>query len=217
MTSNRVQNLLSRNTRNLSDYRKIHQTKSYGRSSEQLVPVIKAAIKASKDFRVADLETLLDFGCGQSKAAIQVGHSLNIEPHLYDPAIAELSTIPEKNIDLIINTDVLEHLDTNEIPGALCDIKAISDYAFFNIATSRSGAFLPSGENAHATVRDSIWWQAKLAEYFPIVQPLSAQKNRCSFVTWNVSTIGLLLVNMQNQRMRLAKKFLKLNYKLLAK
>lgn len=176
-------------TRNLEHYREIHKTDArYGRSSQKLVGLIADVIRAGRrDDPSWRPRTLLDFGCGKSKAVDRVASRLRLKAYRYDPAIAGLETLPVQSADVVMNTDVLEHLDRNEVGMLLTDVRKLSDRAFFNIATAPAGKKLPNGENAHSTVEPPEWWEARLLEHFDTVTPLPAAKHRASFVTWEIS------------------------------
>ena len=181
--------LKSSATRNLAHYREIHRTDPrYGRSSQKLVGLIADAVRAGQATTPGwQPKTLLDFGCGKSQAAERVAKKLGLTHFLYDPAIPGLETLPVAQADLVMNTDVLEHLDETEVDLLISDVRGLTDHAYFNIATAPASKVLDSGENAHATVQPPEWWQARIAMHFPTVVRLPAAKNRVSFATWQIS------------------------------
>lgn len=201
--------LKSGSTRNLQQYRELHLAHpGYGKSSRHLVDFIARAIRAGQD---ADPSwkpaTILDFGCGKSRAVDGVAEKLGLTPYRYDPAIEGIDVLPVTQADVVMNTDVLEHLDQNEVDLLLTDVKALSGRVFFHIATAPAGKDLPSGENAHATVQPTAWWAARLKEHFPTVTELPAAPNRASFVTWAVpekAMRGLLVTHHWSRKERMA-------------
>lgn len=185
--------LKSSGTRNLDEYREIHRSDArYGRSSQKLVGLIADAVRAGQatdpDWKP---QTLLDFGCGKSQAAERVAKKLGITHYLYDPAIPGRETLPVDKADIVMNTDVLEHLDESEVELLLSDVRGLTDHAYFNIATAPASKVLASGENAHATVQPPEWWMARIAAHFSHVVQLPAAKNRVSFATWKISDAGM--------------------------
>lgn len=180
--------LKSGKTRNIDAYRQLHQERpDYGKSSARLRETIVALIRSGTLVRAEWApKTILDFGCGKSPVVDEIAADLDLTAYRYDPAIEEHATLPVTAADVVINTDVLEHLDQAEVDLLLADIAGLSPNAFFNVATAPARAVLPSGENAHATVQDPDWWQAKLSEHFERVTPVASRTNRATFVTWPV-------------------------------
>lgn len=158
--------------------------KGYGKTSEDLVAQV---VKYSSELNI---QTILDFGCGKSKTVDLVGKHLNCESFRYDPAIPEWANLPIAKVDLVINTDVLEHLDISEVDLLLDDISTITDNVFFNISTRPAMQSLPNGENAHATVKKKVWWEVKLREYFPHIQSIPSYPDEARFITWKSSIRG---------------------------
>lgn len=181
-----MQKLSSSNTRNLDQYRQLHQDKpEYGNSSPQLVDLITYIVKRSMpDLKNSD--RVLDFGCGKSDAIIKIATKLNVEAVKYDPAIEKYSKIPTGTFKFVINTDVLEHIDEEEVPLILKDISEFSKSVIFNISTRVAKTVLSNGENAHATVRDAKWWLHAISEYFPNSQIILNENDEVMVVTFAV-------------------------------
>jgi len=131
--------------------------------------------------------TILDFGCGRSKAVDLLAQRLGATAYRYDPAIAEFAAIPVSTSDLVLNTDVLEHLVLDEVGPVLQQIASISSAVYFNISMRPAHKWLPNGENAHATVMPKEWWRERLMQSFPIVTVLPSRSDEATFVTWSVS------------------------------
>ena len=85
-----------------------------------------------------------------------------IKVYGYDPAVAEFSTMPVKKVDLVINTDVLEHIPEDELPETVQRIASLSQNVFFQLHHGAAVVTLPNGENAHCT----IWTPQQYAELF---------------------------------------------------
>jgi len=178
----------SASTRNKDQYAQLHRQKeTYGKTSHRLERLLISCIASGRKLNPAWApRTILDFGCGKSELVVQVGKKAGIQAFRYDPAIDGLDLLPEAEFDIVINTDVLEHLDQDEVDDLLEDIRKLSDHAFFNIATEPARTILPNGENAHATVRPKAWWKSKLQEHFSLVKSIPSPGNRATFVTWPV-------------------------------
>lgn len=165
----------------IEQYRLMHlQQRGYGASSERQCGYIQVALDS-----LGPIGSILDYGCGRSRLVDWLARLNGATPYRYDPAIAEHSTLPTGPFDLVVNTDVLEHIDEQDLDDVLSEISSLSKNVYFNIATARAAAVLPSGENAHCTVRPDAWWHEKLVAHFPCLRPTEAWKpQRCSFVTW---------------------------------
>ena len=158
--------LKSANTRNVSLYGRLHaDNPEYGNSSQALVGAITYILKNSDiDFNPAD--RILDFGCGKYDAVVKVAKNLRITFEKYDPAIEKYAKAPVGDYRVVINTDVLEHIDEEELPTLLTDISSLTEYALFNISTRPAKTILANGENAHATVKRAEWWQKEIQKFF---------------------------------------------------
>ena len=60
--------------------------------------------------QVEDVETALDFGCGRSTLLANILNSINIETDPYDPIYHPDTPYHSKKYDLILSTEVFEHL-----------------------------------------------------------------------------------------------------------
>lgn len=135
------------------------QRPDYGISGERYAEHIRqlAAKMQTRD--------ILDYGCG--KATLQ--KSLPFPIHNYDPFIPEFATSPEP-ADIVVCTDVMEHIEPQFIANTLKDIAALTkQVAFFQIATRPASKVLPDGRNAHLVVQPINWWLAELMPFFSIM------------------------------------------------
>lgn len=109
-----------------------------------------------------DAYSVLDYGCGKGTqyANDKMHRAWKITKlALYDPAVPKFEKRPEGKFDLVVCTDVLEHVPEDEIPGVLEDIDSYAAKAvFFSICTRKAWAVLPNGENAHCTIKSKGWW-----------------------------------------------------------
>jgi hypothetical protein len=115
---------------------------------------------------------VLDYGAGQCKleqAFIQEEkHTGKDFPEWrnYDPAIDELSEKPGKQerFDLVVCTDVLEHVEPcflENVLAEICDYSA--QLAYLAIACQPANKTLPDGRNAHLIQEPPWWWLEKLS------------------------------------------------------
>lgn len=107
---------------------------------------------------------VLDYGCG--KCTLQKALPFPIQN--YDPFIPDFAARPQP-ADIVVCTDVMEHVEEEFVNDVLHDIYQLSKKAiFFQIATSPAKKTLPDGRNAHITLHDLNWWLDKLLFHFSI-------------------------------------------------
>jgi hypothetical protein len=141
----------------LDQAKKLHeiQSKWRGTTVRQYIPEIN---KLRKEY---NLVTMLDYGCGKAQF-----HDASWNAVKYDPAILEFSTRPTGRFDLVISTDVLEHIPEEHIENTIADIFNYSDrWVFVSVCCREAREILPNGMNAHATVKSESWWKDKFSKY----------------------------------------------------
>ncbi|HEV3010114.1 MAG TPA: class I SAM-dependent methyltransferase [Burkholderiales bacterium] len=85
------------------------------------------------------------------------------EIRCFDPAYDPFAELPSGTFDGVICTDVLEHCPEEDIPWILGELFAFAGkFVFANIACFPARKFLPSGGNAHCTVKPQKWWQQQI-------------------------------------------------------
>lgn len=114
-----------------------------------------------------DATTVLDFGCG--KGALRASLGAPDWMTEYDPAIPGKDERP-KRADMVVATDVLEHIEPHLLDNVLFEIARLADkVAYLIIATRPASKTLADGTNAHKIVENADWWRTKLAERFLIM------------------------------------------------
>lgn len=112
------------------------------------------------------IKTVLDYGCGKGMgwAKYNLKDVWNLDRVvLYDPGVEQYATKPIEKSQLVICTDVLEHVPAHLIDDVLDDIdRCASDMIFLGISTRPATKQLVDGTNAHATVKPDEWWDKKL-------------------------------------------------------
>jgi len=126
--------------------------------------------KAVRDLvRRYDATSVLDYGCGQGALCRALRTELAKEGRIetlriaeYDPAIDGKEGLPYF-ADLVVCTDVLEHVEPALLANVLGHLRALAKKAVFVvIATRPSNKTLPDGRNAHLILEDAAWWTARL-------------------------------------------------------
>jgi 2-polyprenyl-3-methyl-5-hydroxy-6-metoxy-1,4-benzoquinol methylase len=103
-------------------------------------------------------ESYLDYGCGKGSLATIMWNAIGAEVAEYDPAIPGKDKLPEP-ADMVICTDVLEHIEPDCLEDVLNHIQSLAKKAvFLVISLKAAGKTLPDGRNAHLIVENSNWW-----------------------------------------------------------
>ncbi len=161
----------------IEQYKQIHAAKSYGRSSE-----LKAGYVQRELLHLDKVDSILDYGCGQSLLVDWVAKMNDAQARRYDPAIPAHDTPPTDPVDAVICTDVLEHIPEEDVSEFLGKIRALTPHAYFNVSVREAIEILPNGENAHCTVRPAKWWGGQIAKVFGMAR--RASSNDGTSVTW---------------------------------
>lgn len=120
---------------------------------------------------------ILDFGCGKGGLVKSLDGEplqrsrpytftprhfpLNVEG--YDPYVKEFCKPPEHEFDMLVSTDLLEHIPEKELDEIFNDMLSYQPRLMFHAISNRKATqILPDGTNAHKTVKDAAWWLDKL-------------------------------------------------------
>lgn len=115
-------------------------------------------------------KTILDYGCGKAiqyeKENAHNEYFFGILPSLYDPAVTKYSELQEGEFNGVICTDVLEHIEEEDIDDIIKEIfSKANKFVYLGICTTPADSFLPDGRNSHVTLQSFNWWVDKV---FPL-------------------------------------------------
>jgi hypothetical protein len=144
-----------------------------GQSLPKEAPRIKALIK------LTGARTILDYGAGKGQQYVPL-RITDAEERIeypdirsfwgvdeircYDPGYQPFTQLPTGKFDGVVCTDVLEHCPEEDIPWILDELFAFADkFVYGNVACFPARKRLPSGGNAHCTVKPASWWEEQLA------------------------------------------------------
>jgi cyclopropane fatty-acyl-phospholipid synthase-like methyltransferase len=149
-------------------YKEIHDNNIYNTS-----PLILHAQSIKDLVNMFNIKTILDYGCGKGKQyseeKLHKEYFKNILPAMYDPAVEQFSEMPKGKFDLVICTDVLEHIPEEDIDSFLKDLYSKADTAvYLGICNIPATTFLSDGRNAHVTLKSFDWWVNKILPYSKI-------------------------------------------------
>lgn len=128
----------------------------------------KKYFKAINDMaREVKAKDILDYGCGQCTLTQELRKKgINTPVYEYDPCIPEKAG-NKKPADLVVCTDVMEHIEPELIDNVLHDIWQHSRKGiFFVIATVGCSEWLTPEVNAHQTVESPVWWLNRLEKVY---------------------------------------------------
>jgi len=173
------------NQKLIDNYRQIHAEKIYGSTAIRNLRFIRP------DIEILHPKSILDYGCGQSNLMDALKLSYPVEMHRYDPAIPAVSVKPEGVVDLLINVDVLEHIEEEDLDEVIGDMRVSCRNALIIIDMKAASVTLPDGRNAHVTLKPRDWWHQQLSRHFDHLEPVAtARSSRAGFKTWSRSGMG---------------------------
>lgn len=107
--------------------------------------------------------SIIDFGCGKGNLVKRLQEEYPLISSIgYDPGNTKFSqSIDNKFVDLLISSDVLEHIEPEFLDQTLSYLSTKSKYIYHLIALSPAKLILPDGRNAHLILENKEWWRDK--------------------------------------------------------
>ena len=162
-------------------YKHLHEEEDKFRG----ISILPFAIDIWNIIKFNKCKSIIDYGCGKAIAykenfkeidSKQKIPNFNVPLHkwlgvdelqLYDPGVPEHSKLPTKKGDIVICTDVLEHVPEEDLDWVIREIFSLSNSTvFLNVScqpalkTFTTGKY--KGENVHVSVFDHEWWIDKV-------------------------------------------------------
>lgn len=114
--------------------------------------------------KMIESNSILDYGCGKGFLSKELPFPI----WEYDPAIPGKDHTP-RPADLVVCTDVLEHIEPNKLNYVLDDLRRVTKrLGYFVIHTGPSSKLLADGRNAHLIQRGEKFWRTKLEKFFEL-------------------------------------------------
>ncbi|MFG5119540.1 glycosyltransferase [Methylorubrum sp. POS3] len=114
-------------------------------------------------------ESILDYGCGRgllTKGLLAKG--IDVVTSEYDPAVAG-KDLPPEPADLVVCTDVLEHIEPDCLDDVLSDLARLTKKVLLvNISTRPAVKVLADGRNAHILLMSPDQWLVLLTGRFGV-------------------------------------------------
>ena len=166
----------------IAEYKDIHATSDWGGTS------IKNLRYLTPHLTLLAPRTIIDYGCGKSRLLDVIDIPSLERRSRFDPAIPEYAKLDRGPHDVLINVDVLEHIDEEDLDELLSEMAAVSRDALIVVDTQPAKLHLADGRNAHITQHDHAWWQKRMEPYFGALYPIRVKRRgRAAFRTWDVS------------------------------
>jgi hypothetical protein len=149
--------------------KQLHSAGNYGVSGS------KWGQQVAKLAGMMGANSILDYGCGQRllEKAFRELVPTGYDWRNYDPCIEGLDATAEP-ADLVVCSDVLEHIEPECLDAVLDDLERVTLTAgLFVIANRPAKKILPDGRNAHLIQQGPRWWLPKLCARFEIVNVMS--------------------------------------------
>lgn len=109
-----------------------------------------------------EASSILDYGCGQGSLGKRLRNDPRFDVREYDPAIQGKDSSPGF-ADLVVCTDVLEHVEPDCLDAVLKHLRLLSRKALFIVvAICDTANVLTDGRNAHLIVRPANWWKKRM-------------------------------------------------------
>lgn len=154
------------------------QNLNYGASGYKRAEIV---LTLSKKYNTTDI---LDYGCGKGTLA----NSMPFPIKEYDPAISGKDITPFP-ADIVICTDVLEHIEPEYLDNVLGDLqRLIKKIGFFVIHTGAAIKQLPDGRNTHLIQQSRSWWWKRINQFFEIDEMEEHGQELFVYVTQKHST-----------------------------
>lgn len=123
-------------------------------------------------------KTMLDYGCGAAdayKSPHKLHHQLGFPRRnvtLYDPSFPRHSAKPQGKFDLVVCSDVVEHIPEDQIDEFVKTLYSHAGKALWVSFCSRPAkkCFPGTEINLHCLVRPRQWWEDTFAQHATGVQ-----------------------------------------------
>ena len=187
--------------------RELHSHGGYGVSGAQYMPTIFHAI--SQLAKRHGAVSVLDYGSSNGDTMKAVRDHFWIPPSVddacYDPFVEGLSDEPEP-ADLVICTDVLEHVEPQCTKAVLDHIASLTQrIVFFSISLTKANKTLADGRNAHINLRDSEYWLKQIKRRFITSEAReSADREVLLVVAQSINDVRETIRNNRNDQRRAA-------------
>ncbi|MBN8291126.1 methyltransferase domain-containing protein [Rhodobacter sp. NTK016B] len=162
----------------------LHNTHRYGERGDKWAKRVRLYIERFQP------ESILDYGCGKGALKRALQDEFDGTFSEYDPAIPEKSARPEP-ADLVVCTDVLEHIEPECINAVIDDLAALARVALFVVVSTRPAVkTLADGRNAHLIIQPLEDWLPLFTRSMTIVERKEMGDEFALLLTPGITTEG---------------------------
>jgi 2-polyprenyl-3-methyl-5-hydroxy-6-metoxy-1,4-benzoquinol methylase len=139
----------------LDEQRILHAApRGYGQRGDKWAKTVEGIVSRHH------VSSVLDYGCGQGSLAAALPRLGIVE---YDPAIEGKDAPPTRTFDLVVCTDVLEHVESDRIDAVATHLSNLSErFLLAVISLVPTSKTLTDGRQAHILLRSREWWRCLL-------------------------------------------------------
>ncbi len=112
------------------------------------------------------ITTILDFGAGKGSLGMYIRERLDreIEWTDYDPGIPSIDSLPNRQFDCVVSTDMLEHVEPDRLLTTLKTMESLTKKVLISdIACYPTGKLFGEGpykgQDMHLIVEEPVWWK----------------------------------------------------------
>jgi len=122
--------------------------------------------------------TILDYGAGEQTFEKTAKWALpQAKVTSFDPGIPGIDKLAASQWDIIVCTDVMEHVEPQFVDQTLAALRAFTGRAaHLVIACTPAKTILPDGRNAHLTIQPDLWWLDKVTPLWKSYEVLQRGK-----------------------------------------
>lgn len=127
---------------------------------------------------MGQVDAVLDYGCGANTLAAELV-TRGYRTRSYDPAIPAFDELPQAS-DLVVCTDVLEHVEEESIPAVLNHLARLARRKLFVvISLVTTDKTMSDGRSAHVTIKPAAWWITGIEGFgFRLVQVMPIRTDK---------------------------------------
>lgn len=157
--------------------RMLHAQDLYGERGDKWADTVLALIAEHQ------ATSVLDYGCGRGslRRAVMATRPIGLRFDEYDPGVDGKHILPSF-ADLVVATDVLEHIEPDKLDAVLAHLRLLARKAVLVVvALVPTAKVLADGRGAHLIIRPSNWWRKRVvAAGFTLVRPPSVARKKKS-------------------------------------
>lgn len=155
------------------DLRPLYREMAAGGGSFRGLSILQHRKQIAKLARRADARTMLDYGCGAGDA-YSSPHKLHRDfllarqdVTLYDPSFSKHNKPPRGKFDLVVCSDVLEHIPADQVDEFVRTLFSHTGKVLWASVCCRPAkkCFPGTEVNLHVTLQPYQWWHDTLTEH----------------------------------------------------